>query len=249
MKESTFEAKFSWMLDNEPPSLMAQKILNKASNTDPPTDLFYICELLGDLKIVEDEMDEDGYILSGTNSEYLIVYSKRSKSSNRYRFTIAHEIGHFVLYKSAVSQFNIPMDEAKNLQLPFSHSKKEIEKWCNSFASELLIPSEWIGKFFTSEEDVFDAALKKSVIDSFLVSNELFYRKLAETFRNVIVIYFNLEEKSNSIQVVGSIPFGFSYSSNLVTQYREDLIKGHGHIMEEKVTISHRPVLVVFIRK
>jgi Zn-dependent peptidase ImmA (M78 family) len=76
--------------------------------------------------------DDDGMKLIGVNS---------SHSSTRQRFTIAHEIGHLLLHKGRPMILDAPgrvnMRDSTSSQ---ATDAEEIE--ANSFAAELLMPSE-----------------------------------------------------------------------------------------------------------
>ena len=77
---------------------------------------------------------------------------------DRFRFTLAHEIGHMVLHSSLMSPyFDLSMNEGPiNKDRPFSYeSRRRMEAQANVFASELLIPfsplSILVQTFFAKE--------------------------------------------------------------------------------------------------
>ena len=61
----------------------------------------------------------------------LVVLVKPTDSWQRQKFTIAHEIGHLV---GRVFQLRLPPNE---------------ERWCDAFASELLLPGQWIERRYS----------------------------------------------------------------------------------------------------
>lgn len=76
--------------------------------------------------------EPEGRVVIGVNSAH---------HPNRQRFTIAHEIGHFILHKG----ISLHVDEDFRINLrDGSVNEEEIE--ANAFAAELLMPSEFITK-------------------------------------------------------------------------------------------------------
>ena len=73
-----------------------------------------------------------GRVVIGVNSAH---------HSNRQRFTIAHEIGHFILHKGM--KLHVDEDFRINLR-DGSVNDEEID--ANAFAAELLMPTEFIGR-------------------------------------------------------------------------------------------------------
>ena len=86
-------------------------------------------------------MDDDKYTISSNKSEHFY----------RQRFTLAHEIGHFVLHKSIVDKFGGVDDDVMyrsttrgdiyNSEIALEH-----EKQANSFAASLLMPERLVRK-------------------------------------------------------------------------------------------------------
>jgi len=73
---------------------------------------------------VETELDGDGFFvdLGGIGGE---IFLKKDKHETRKRFTLAHELGHYLLRNHLIGNIN----------------KDEVEAWCNRFAAELLLPT------------------------------------------------------------------------------------------------------------
>lgn len=110
-----------------------------------PIDVRFIAKNLG-LQIIEDEdLEEDvsGMLVIKDDKGFIVV--NRNHPPNRKRFTIAHEIGHYILHSSNQKIFM----EGKNKSLQvFPRDKgasegiykNEIE--ANAFAAELLMPKD-----------------------------------------------------------------------------------------------------------
>ena len=88
------------------------------------------------LSVVEEDLDAAGYLLPIGELRGTILVNKQDKEE-RKRFTIAHELGHWLLglaLKETTGRFSQP----KNA--PYS----EIERWCDQFATNLLMPEPMI---------------------------------------------------------------------------------------------------------
>ncbi len=103
-----------------------------------------------------DDQNLSGCILRNGASALICVNSNESK--NRQRFTIAHEIGHFMLHREDEGFVDKGLN--RNLESSKATDPKEIE--ANHFAAELLMPKEFI------EKDV--EAVEVSDYDDFIKS-------------------------------------------------------------------------------
>ena len=81
-------------------------------------------------------------------------------------FTLAHELGHLVLGKTGLSNFEIPLTDVSN----------EHEIWCNKFAAELLVPLNELIKRVRKLNSVEDSILRLS--KTFKVSRVVILRRL-----------------------------------------------------------------------
>jgi Zn-dependent peptidase ImmA (M78 family) len=112
------------------PELIAREVLAASMNAKPPTDLLLACQMFGNVDIKEKELDAPGYLLNlgALGSEILV---RSSDPWTRKRFTIAHEIGHLCLGSDLLG-----IEDPRDIY--------QVEKWCDRFASELLIPLAWL---------------------------------------------------------------------------------------------------------
>lgn len=105
------------------------------------------------------EMDQSGYI-SKRGDRYVIGLNQYM-SPRRQRFTLAHELAHYILHKNLYNderypEFNLFRDENNNMQ--------EVE--ANNFASEILMPTKEYKKIvndgirlLTDIADYFDVSI------------------------------------------------------------------------------------------
>jgi hypothetical protein len=99
-------------------------------------DLYEVADHLG-LSIREVEADGfDGALVRSTHEVRGIVFVKRAmRDQGRKRFTIAHEIGHYVLHADA--RISCGSDDIES----WSRTPENPERQADEFAAELLLPS------------------------------------------------------------------------------------------------------------
>jgi hypothetical protein len=105
----------------------ADQILDVTNQRNPPTDIRGILGRWPHLSVVETDLDGDGMFidLGDIGGEILV---RKDKHETRKRFTIAHELGHFLL--------------RHHLQEPSEHHN--MESWCNNFAAGVLLPKKMV---------------------------------------------------------------------------------------------------------
>lgn len=89
------------------------------------------------------ENELSGFLLRDLSRQKAIIGVNNGHSSNRQRFTIAHELGHYLLHE----QEKLHVDRGYQIQLRHGNSSKgesEEEKEANLFAAELLMPACFI---------------------------------------------------------------------------------------------------------
>ena len=163
------------------PENVCQRVLEAAGHSGPPTDLRAVCSLWPSLEIGEEELDKEGYLISlGVLGAEILV--RKSDPVTRKKFTIAHELGHWML--ANMSNQYVSLGEDKSLSLPFQREpKKNIseETWCNRFASCLLMPVRDIQNYLCNiESDNLAATISKGHL-VFEVSQEAFFLRIRET--------------------------------------------------------------------
>src|SRR5262245_54638922 len=82
---------------------LARQLVN--NNCDEAVDIVKLAMELGVARVDPADISIDGYLGRGSNGELLIRYNSSSPRA-RSRFTIAHELGHLLLYRS--SKVDIP---------------------------------------------------------------------------------------------------------------------------------------------
>lgn len=91
----------------------------------------------------------------------------------RKRFTVAHEIAHYVLHKDkfAIGEEHIddvktPIKELKRANAPMTDEEKRMEIEANAVAADILMPEEEFRKVFDVATDIKEVAEKFRVSES-----------------------------------------------------------------------------------
>lgn len=165
---STIEQKGSELLDNlgmKYAPIPIKKILKELNISLQPFDLGH--EVSGAL-VIEKGVPRIGY--------------NPSESEVRQRFTIAHELGHFMLH-CGKKQDGLFVDNVKVMFRRKNSTPKEIkqEREANSFAAAILMPQDLVEQEYDQlyESDTFltDDSIVRSLAKTFNVSS------IAMTFR------------------------------------------------------------------
>jgi Zn-dependent peptidase ImmA (M78 family) len=117
---------------------LAYKLLLKYNLLTSPVDVYKIAELLG-IKIVPSDLGEDVSGVLVFKAEGPIIGVNSTEFPQRKRFTIAHELGHFVLGHGREGLFVDNFKLFRDAKTATGEEYKEIE--ANAFAASLLMPS------------------------------------------------------------------------------------------------------------
>ena len=113
----------------------AMLLIDRSGMSIPPVNVFALAEYLG-LSVQEEIMDDNmsGYLefrfgqwVAGINALHHL---------NRRRFSLAHEIGHYLLHRTRVDRFD---DEVFTRRVG---SKNPMEREADRFAAGLLMPAD-----------------------------------------------------------------------------------------------------------
>jgi hypothetical protein len=168
------------------PERTSQRLLEKMGVDRIPVDLHGLAEVWAGLSIVEEDIDGPGYLLPlGKIGAEIIV--RGADPVERKRFTIAHEVGHWVLGITCESK-------AGKFRQPGGVRHDVIEKWCDRFAVSFLVPRKTLVNHF---QDVHEALLVAHVVAApkhFRVSEEAMFLRLYEVL-GMRIAYFEMGSK------------------------------------------------------
>ena len=150
----------------------------------PPIDLESISSLWPGLKISDDNLEKEGYLVYlGAQGGELIL--RRDDPPNRKRFTFAHELGHWVLshYRGGDS---FSYDSGPAIRSVHASRYTPEENWCNDFAGKLLVPTEHTRDYLAGlSVDIPGKLISGALL--FQVSEDTFLARITELFGWVVV--------------------------------------------------------------
>lgn len=159
-----------------------KQLLHDSEIDDAPVDVEAIAEELG-IRVEYQPFSEDDEEISGcimkAGGEFIIGVNA-THHSNRQRFTIAHELGHYVMHRSTLDKVHLD----RNYRSAQGDDSKEIE--ANAFAAELLMPEDLVREYTGELADTpldaeDDHAVIQKLAEQFEVSTQ------AMTIRLVIL--------------------------------------------------------------
>lgn len=109
-----------------------------------PIDPFQIAASLG-IRVFRTplEIGTAGFILKEKDDELPVIYLNASDGLQRQRFTLAHELGHYVEHRDDAQIAYMDMRD----ELAYSGTDCT-ERWYNAFAAELLMPAALIKRYW-----------------------------------------------------------------------------------------------------
>lgn len=133
------------------------------------------------------DYDVDGFLTSGLTTIF-IDFNLYMNFENRTRFTIAHEIGHFVLHGGLFK--NLGINSIEDLNIFATKLTDEEHGWLEyqaySFASHVLVPTQplinelkkRLGRIPSLEAPEILATVTEDLLDVFQVSGDVLVRRL-----------------------------------------------------------------------
>lgn len=148
---------------------VASEILSELNISIPPVPIEKIAESLN-IKVKYEVLGENvsGVIFRKNNS--VVIGISAFDPPVRQRFTIAHELGHFLLHGVKKDEF-LFIENSRHYRDNHSSEgiyKKEIE--ANSFAASLLMPEDMVRNEFYKFNDISPTDLTKKMAKKFNVS-------------------------------------------------------------------------------
>lgn len=152
----------------------SEKILRENFISEPPIFPRELASNYG-LNVKFVEFDDKFEAVAGyLSTDEKIIYVNSKDSPKRQTFTIAHELGHWILHRSIIEKN--PENYNVLLRLPLGRTDTDpLEKEANCFAANLLVPKKMLDKYK-------DFATIQQLADLFIVSQD--------------VVRFNLEHNS-----------------------------------------------------
>lgn len=149
----------------------AAQLLKRAGVGGPPVDVEKVAAQLS-IRVEQADLDEDcSGILIRSDEDGAVIGVNWDHHPNRQRFTIAHEIGHFLLHKGGT--FIDKGTYARFRDQQSGSGTVSEEKQANQFAAALLMPAEWVKEAFKAHPfDPADGSALQDLADAFQVSTQ-----------------------------------------------------------------------------
>lgn len=155
----------------------AQKVLKDNSVENPPTPIVDIAENSG-LKVREVSFGKYSDQVTGyIDLKRSVIYVNKNDSNHRKVFTIAHELGHYLLHRAELERDpKISILLRKPLGAP---DPNPLEQEANAFAAEVLVPLDILEKYI--KKDITQSSI---LADIFGVSREVISYRLKDKVKN-----------------------------------------------------------------
>ena len=201
------------------PTIKAKELLSKYYISDPSElDIRGIANA-ENLLICEEELSShDGRIFHDGETG-IITINKNIKEEGRKNFTLAHEIGHFFL--ECEKKYFCKKEDF----LTFSNNKSN-EKEANIFASELLMPEEWIKEYVDWKDEGYETLNKAS--DKFNTTLSSMAIRYAECGKFPIAVILSCEGKVKWSKANEYFPFRYVPAGQILNTFSNafDFFKG-----------------------
>ncbi|WP_442768233.1 ImmA/IrrE family metallo-endopeptidase [Acinetobacter bohemicus] len=182
---------------------LARKILTR-HNLTPPYNLRLLVESYANLYFEELPFEADG-ITVDVKSNKPDIYIDSNLSLSRKNFTIAHELGHIIIPWHIGTIISNPL----NYSAADHFSYRTLEAEANRFASELLMPSDWV-KTILSKSILFEDKineiknLSQCSLDAVLIKID----SLCEDSRYILIVdQYNICREQYSCNTPAYIDF------------------------------------------
>jgi Zn-dependent peptidase ImmA (M78 family) len=155
----------------------AQRLLRESNIVEPPVNVEAIAARLGIIiRRTPTTDDVSGFLLK--QAEAAVIGVNSLHHPNRQRFTIAHEIGHYMLHDFDEVHVDKSVVRLRSEASSAGTDKEEVE--ANRFAAELLMPKEFLEPELSrfALNDLFDERGMQQLARHFQVSVQAMSNRL-----------------------------------------------------------------------
>ena len=161
--------------------MLVQQLLTNQAVKDVPVDVVAIAKKMGlEVRKERAEPDISGFLLRDPKTGFAVIGVNSVQHANRQRFTVAHELGHFLLHRG--DKLHVDRGyEVKLRDIKSSEGTDLEEKEANLFAAELLMPEQFLAKDLLSlgSIDLFDEIQLGKLAKRYKVSTQALAFRLA----------------------------------------------------------------------
>ena len=190
------------------PARLAARIHDLAPDLPLDFDIKALCRQL-DIHQIE-EVDTSAYEVAIIMDEYKAdgsILLARSSSAKRRRFSIEHELGHFLLptHLPRSGGFFCSHGDLKRQDAKSKDRHARVEAGANRFAAHLLIPPRKIRAKLTAPQP--DLNVVRQLSEAFFVSKEAMARSYVEAHRETLALIFLHHGKVKRFYKPDDFPF------------------------------------------
>ena len=162
---------------------LAEQLLQKAGVNNPPVPVKQVANYL-QIRVELADLGEDCSGVLVRNGKRAVIGVNWGHYSNRRRFSVAHEIAHFLLHNG-----DTYIDKGYRLNfrdLESGSGTKTEEMEANAFAAALLMPSKWVRDAFKkqpfdlTEDDGLEILAKKFKVSTQAMTYRLMNLRLIQ---------------------------------------------------------------------
>lgn len=139
----------------------------------PPVDVEHLAKQLG-LGVTYERLDRSvSGMLVRSGAKAAVIAVNAGHAPVRQRFTIAHELGHFLLHKGRpviVDHLTRVHVNLRDQTSSLATSREEIQ--ANQFAASLLMPEDWVAEALEDQAELAPARLVSDLATAFDVSEQ-----------------------------------------------------------------------------
>ncbi len=208
------------------PEQVCWQLLEAAGHRAPPTDLHAICSLWPDLRVEEENLDQEGYLIPlGIHGAEILL--RKHDPPARKKFTLAHELGHWTRAHLKAGKICLGKTTEPNLSFQ-SHQKRHTpeEIWCNKFAACLLMPYEDIRSYLQDSKGGNIANRVSRGHSVFQVARDPFLNRISDT---TSINIFEVVSADTRTRIRRSFLSNFQYEAS-VKQTLDELL----HLFRDK---------------
>ncbi len=192
------------------PVRLAKEILRQIGNPDCETPLLEIASALGIEEILEDpKLPVEGALYAPEGKNFGLILLNPSKDDRRTRFTLAHEIGHYVHplhFPSEHASFLCSNSDLQSKRSETGTFRENQEAQANEFAAELILPSHYLSRYI-EKSDLISTDSIVEMSDRFLVSREAAFRRVVENSKRSIAAFYIKDGTIRYFSKSNSFPF------------------------------------------
>lgn len=174
---------------------IANKILEAEKILKPPIKAEEIADFVYDLNFEEKNLNNysnSGDVLAAIdiNNKLIIINSSKKQelyaNEGRKNFTIAHELGHYVLHRDITDSKFVDLQTKIIFCREVGNFNNKIERQADLFAVYLLMPERMVRNEYSKIKEPFNEKNLKQLADKFCVSMETMKIRL---WRELNLIY------------------------------------------------------------